>query len=99
MALSRPRSFAASKQRVGIALLPTADPRVWETPESFHHVEGQATIALFHNGRRLCRSAENSPVTGDFFVLESGAGIGYGIKMTGWNPDWYSTLRADYVAR
>ena len=99
MALSRPRTFAANKQRVGIALLATADPRVWETPESFHHVEGQATIAVFHNGRRLCRTQADTPWAGEFFVLESGTGVGYGITMTTWSPDTYSTLRADYVAR
>ena len=97
MALSRPRSFAANKSRVGVALTPTPDSRVWETPESFHHVEGQATIAVFHNGRRLCRGALVDG--GEFSVLESGSGVGYGIRFTGWAPDGYSTLRADYVAR
>jgi hypothetical protein len=98
MAVSRPRTFAASKFRTGEALVPTVDPRVWETTETFHNRAGGATIEPFHNGRRLDRASVDNPVAGEFFVLESASGVGYAIKLTRWTPNDRSTLRANYIA-
>ncbi len=67
--------------RIGIALIPTGDPRVFDVPEIFYHVAGELTIEVFHQsgggGRRLHQTPTPSPLLGDYIVVESG-GVGTG---------------------
>jgi hypothetical protein len=91
--------YARELYRVGIALVPTADPRIFETPGYFIHDPSAITIEVFHNGRGLYHSSTQSPKDGDFYVEESVPGAGYDqVVLVTFTPDSRSTLRANYFA-
>ena len=99
MAVSRPRTYAAAKFRQNIVLVATVDPRVWNTPETFHHQIGRATIDLFHNGRRLDQAEIDRPSSGEYYVFETVVGVGFdAVRLTRWTPNARSTFRANYIA-
>jgi hypothetical protein len=55
------------------------------------------SVEVFHNGRRLARSADASPKNGEFYVYESTVGGGYdSFSMTSFSPAPGSTLLVDY---
>lgn len=65
--------------RIGIVLSPTADKRVFTTPETFRHTVDELSIEVFHQGggRRLEFSKTGLPADGDY-VLEESGGVGTG---------------------
>jgi hypothetical protein len=81
---------AAGWNRIGIRLIPTGDPRVYDVPEIFYHVAGELTIEVFHQGggRRLQQTSIPNPSLGDYIVVESGGvGTGYDqVQMLTFNP-------------
>lgn len=56
------------------------------------------SMQVYHNGRRLKQSIDGTPVTGEYFLSESGgAGMGYDtINLIGFTPSPLSALFADY---
>lgn len=68
--------------------------RVFTTPDIFV----SDSMSLFHNGRRLVRSAVLDPRGGEYVVLESGGvGTGYDvISFLTFAPNGSSQLFADY---
>jgi hypothetical protein len=85
--------------RTDITLSPTADPRVFTTPDTFQHDEGEVSINVFHNGRRLNFSLTQRPSEGDYYVDESSPGGGYDeVHLLTFTPNSRSTLVASYYA-
>ena len=83
--------------RVGSTLLGTLDGinRTFLTPEKF----AQDSISVYHNGRRLNRTATLSPLNGDFYVSESGGpGSGFDtVVLISFTPVATSILKSDYL--
>jgi hypothetical protein len=81
---------SAGWNRIGIRLIPTGNPRVYDVPETFYHMAGELTIEVFHQGggRRLQQTSVADPSLGDYIVVESGgAGTGYDqVRMLTFNP-------------
>lgn len=68
--------------------------RTFTTPDTFV----QNSIVVFHNGRRMVRSATTDPRGGEYFVSESGGpGTGFNtIDFLTFAPNGSSHMVADY---
>jgi hypothetical protein len=56
------------------------------------------SFQVYHNGRRLKLATDGTPITGEYFLSESG-GVGTGfdtVNLVGFTPNQYSILFADY---
>jgi hypothetical protein len=85
--------------RSDVVLSPTADPRVFTTPEIFFHDPGRLSIEVYHNGRRLMFSPTRSPKDGDYFVAESAPGFGYNqVCFVSLTPNVDSSITGSYYA-
>lgn len=75
-----PTAANSGWNRIGIELVATGDPRIFDVPEDFIHVVGGLTIEVFHSagGRRLKQAPLADPRLGDYYAVESaGVGTGY----------------------
>jgi hypothetical protein len=89
--------LAKDSRRSDVLLLPTVDPRVFRTPETFLHFPGKVTIEVYHNGRRLMMSATGTPADGDYVVAESFPGSGYDeVWLVSLTPNVTSRLTGSY---
>lgn len=83
--------------RTGVGLLGPVDGvnRIFMTPDKFDNT----TISVFHNGRKLFRTAVASPLLGDYFVTEGGGpGSGYDtVNLLSFTPVATSVLQSDYL--
>ena len=91
--------YARTLYRIGVELVPTADPRVFGASEYFFYDVSAITVEVFHNGRKLSYSSTQSPQDGEFYVKESTPGAGYDqIVLVAFTPEGRSILRANYFA-
>ena len=89
--------YSKSRYRAGVVLIPTADPRLYHSPELFQYDPSAATIEVFHNGRRLIYSNTQSPLDGEYFVYESNTGQGYDrVRLVSFSTNSRSVLTANY---
>lgn len=99
LSTARARSLFLLKDsaRSNVVLSPTANPRVFRTPEAFFHEPGKLTIEVYHNGRKLLFSSTGSPADGDYFVAESVPGSGYNeVWLVSLTPNSASQLTGSY---
>lgn len=56
------------------------------------------SMNIYHNGRRLKQAADGTPVTGEYYMVESGgSGTGFDtIRLIGFTPATSSLLFADF---
>lgn len=57
------------------------------------------SMQVYHNGRRLKQASDDTPITGEYFMSESGGpGTGYDtINLISFTPRPTSVLFADYI--
>jgi hypothetical protein len=97
MLLVRRRAIPPSAFRIGVALVATGDPRIFQTAEAFLHTPGGITLALSHNGRLLDQGIVANQPPGDFIVSDSGGGFDT-VTLLSFTPNARSVLRATYYA-